>query len=126
MPLDIPSLPPSGQTLRYVKATYQADSNTGTAGLHSLVSQQVPLGAFILGYSWLVTTPFHDLGTSTLTLGLQGGGQADPIDPVAVNQATDFAGGWSQVNDLGSYPLVLTVSGDGYDTGEMLIYLWYV
>ena len=126
MPLDIATIPPTGQTLRYVRASYDRDRDGGDVGLISIPSQKVPPGVLMLGPSLLVSTPFTTGGDAQVSLWLGTQQLRNPIGAALVQTVggLDTSIGQSPVD--GSYPITLLVETDPLTAGAMLIYLWYV
>jgi hypothetical protein len=126
MPLDItPSLPLT-QTIRYATATYYFDRDGGDIGLHTLPSQQVPAGAFILGFGWTSTTPATSEGSPTMQVKVGSvyiGGAPNPVSE------TVYGGPGSSVNvapSNGSFPIMIDIQGAALTDGWLNIYLFYV
>ena len=126
MGLDIPSIPPSGQTLRYAKASYDFARDGGDVGVHAIPSQQVPAGAILFGPSVAtIDVPTSDavpdilfhVGTATST-SFNFLSFARPIG------ALDVA--WGPTQSDGSYPITIEITGAPLTGGAFLIYVWYL
>ena len=126
MGLDILTIPPSGQTLRYVKASYDFARDGGEVGVHAIPSQQVPAGAILFGPSVAtIDVPTSDaapgilfhVGTAT-SASYDFGSFAGPTGRL------DLV--WGPTQSDGSYPVTLEITGDPLTGGAFLIYVWYV
>lgn len=126
MPLDIPASPIASQTIRYARAAWDVSRDGGEVGIVSLPSQQVPSGALMLGYAWVVVDQFTDLGTSAVEIMAGGRSLNGDIDPVASSGAQSLGSGVVIPTAGGSLPIILGLTGDGYSAGSMLIYVFYV
>jgi hypothetical protein len=126
MTIDVAALPVAGQTMKYIRATWEVTRDGGAAGPVSIPSQQLPAGAVILGTALVSTDALTDIGTSTVQLML---GQ-DPISAkialASVNAAMEWLDDAMLIASGGSWPITLLVEGDGFSAATVYIYVFYV
>jgi hypothetical protein len=126
MALDVPAIPIASQTLKYIKAAYDAVRDEGGAGLHPIPSQQIPAGALVVGLAVAVVTNFVDSGTSTVTVNVGPDPLGAAVDPVAIPAWIAWLDDDIKPIGDGSKPITVTVTGDGYTDGSCYIYVFYV
>lgn len=126
MALDVPAIGSATQTLKYIKAAYDAVRDEGGAGLHPIPSQQIPVGALVVGLAITEVDNFVDSGTSTLQVNLGPDPLGDAFDPVTYPAFIAWLETAAMPISAGSLPITMTVIGDGYTGGSCLIYVFYV
>lgn len=126
MPLDIPGLGVTGQTIKYARAAWDVARDGGGPGLISIPSQQLPIGARVIGYSYDTPTPFVDTGVSTFDVNVGPIPLLTAQDPVLQPYFAYFGTPAAFLVSDGSFPLAVLVTGTGYSAGAMYIFIFYV
>lgn len=126
MPLDIPALPATGQTIRIARAAWDVSRDGGLVGLIPIPSQQVPAGSRVLAVAYDTTTPFVDLVSSTFAVYLGSTPVSQALDPVATPAGQDWTSQVLLPILDGSFPLSVVVAGTGYSAGACNIFVFYI
>jgi len=126
MALDVPAIGSATQTLKYIKAAWETTRDGGATGLISIPSQQIPVGARILGHAYYVVESFTDLGTSTFSICLSNVPIVEDLDAAQAYGFVQFFNGEAIPVQESSPPISILVDGDGYSAGSMYIYVFYV
>ena len=126
MALDVPAVPIASQTLRYAKAAWDYVRDGGGPGLVPTASQQLPARAFILGAAVEWVDPISDVGTSTMQLCLGANAIGSTFNPASDGPFLQWGADIVGLGPDTSLPICLTITGDGYSAGSMLLYVFYV
>jgi hypothetical protein len=126
MGVDQAAVPAIGQGVKYIRAVWDVFRDGGGVEVISIPSQVMPASAFVFAFAWTPIESMVDLGDSLMTIKL---GLWDVVDSQNVAGMTSYYGqlpypGFPR--DGGSYPITLGISGDGYSSGSLYIYLFYV
>jgi len=126
MPLDIPASGVGSQTIRYARAAWDYARDGGDPGLKPTASQQLPNGCLILGFAGVAVDQPIDVGSSTMQVSIGASQIGEPFDPLVNGVGIHFTDDLVMVNEWGSMPISLMITGDGYSAGSLLIYVFYV
>lgn len=126
MPLDIPAVSVTSQTIRYAKAAWDFNRDGGDVGEHKLPSQQVPPESLIIGWAFNVVTPLASSGSPT-AYPMVGTLELTRLAMDTGNTSgSQLAGLSTDPTPDSSWPISLYIDGDPLTAGSMLIYVFYV
>jgi len=126
MPLDVPALPITSQTIKYARASYDVARDGASPGYKPIPSQQVPANAFLVGLAWQAVERLDGTGPNNITIGI--GPLAMGIDGDVTDDfgGAKFLGTGANARLDSSFPISLSLSQSDATQGQLYLYVFYV